>query len=70
MDVSGISSNLDAMANMASGMQSNKLGLQFSTAILKETMDNQKMMGEAIVQMISSSTPSLEGTGRIVDIRA
>ena len=69
MNISGISSNLDAMANMASGMQSSKLGLQFSTAILKEVMDNQKMVGDSIVQMINA-TPSLEGTGRIVDIRA
>ena len=69
MDVSSISSSWDAMASSASSMQSSKLGLQFATTVMKEVMDNQKMMGEAIVQMINA-TPSLEGTGRIVDVRA
>jgi hypothetical protein len=58
----------DGLANLATNMQSNNLGLQFSTAIMKNVMDNQKQVGEALVKMINS-TPSLDGTGAHIDIR-
>ncbi len=58
----------DGLANLAANMKANNLGLQFSTAILKNVMDNQKQMGEALVKMIAS-TPSLDGAGTRIDIK-
>ena len=68
MNVSG-SSISDSLINQAMGLQSNNLGLQFSTAILKNLMDSQKQQGQALVAMICQ-TPSLDGTGQNIDIRA
>jgi hypothetical protein len=59
----------DGLINMATNMQSGRLGLQFSTAILKNVMDNQKLVGEELVKMIEA-TPSPAGVGNRVDIRA
>lgn len=58
----------DGLANLATNMQSNSMGLQLSTTILKNVMDNQKQQGQALVKMINS-TPSLDGTGAHIDIR-
>jgi hypothetical protein len=66
MEISG-STMSDGLANMATNMQSANLNLQFSTAVLKKALDSQKQQGAALVQMINQ-TPSLEGTGRTVDI--
>jgi hypothetical protein len=69
MNVSSVSSSMDGLAQMASGMQSDRMGLQISTAIMKEVMDSQKQFGESLIGMINAS-PSLQGTGKLVDIGA
>ncbi len=51
---------------MGSDVQTTQLGLQFASAILKQQQDQQKMIGQALVDMINQ-TPSPAGTGRIVD---
>jgi hypothetical protein len=68
MNISG-SSMSDGLINQAIGLQSSNLGLQFSTAILKNLMDSQQQQGQALVAMIRQ-TPSPEGTGQNIDIRA
>ena len=58
----------DGLADMATSMQAGNLGLQLSTTIMKNVMDNQKQVGEALVKMINA-TPSLDGTGSRIDIK-
>jgi hypothetical protein len=69
MDISSVSSSMDGLAQMASGMQTSQMGLQISTAIMKETLDSQKQFGASLVNMINAG-PSLQGTGKLVDISA
>jgi hypothetical protein len=69
MNVSAVSSSYDSLAMTATSMKSNDISSQLSTAILKQIMDNQKMVADALTQMIAA-TPSASGTGSIVDIRA
>jgi hypothetical protein len=57
------------IASMATNMQAENLGVQFSTAALKNTLDIQKQQGEALVAMINKTT-SLTGTGSRIDISA
>ena len=68
MNISG-ASYLDSLAIMASDMKSENIGLQLSTTILKKTLDLQAQQGQALVAMISQS-PSLDGSGQMIDIRA
>jgi hypothetical protein len=69
MNVSSTSS-FSGLAGMATNMRAGELGMQISMAVMKQALDSQKQQGQALVQMIQSSTPSLNGTGSIVDIRA
>jgi hypothetical protein len=70
MNISG-ASMADGLANMATGMQSANLGLQISTAVMKNLMDAQKMQGAALVAMINQGpAPSLTGAGSIIDVLA
>jgi hypothetical protein len=57
---------LSTLSMMGSDVQTTQLGLQFASAILKQQQDQQKMIGQALVDMINQ-TPSPAGTGRIVD---
>lgn len=68
MNISGASFT-DGLINQALSLQRSNLGLQFSGAILKSLMDSQKQQGQALVAMIQQS-PSLDGAGRHIDIRA
>ncbi len=64
MSVSGISSS-------SSGMSASQITSELSVAIFKQQQEQQQRMAEAIVEMIKQTpTPSLEGTGKIVDILA
>ncbi len=68
MNISGVSFS-DNLVSQAVGMRSNDLGLQLSSAILKNILDSQKQQGQALVDMISKS-PSLDGSGQNIDILA
>jgi len=68
MNISAVPAMQNSMAVMASDMKTSEVSSQMSIAILKQMIDNQKMVGDAITQMINA-TPSLSGTGGIVNIR-
>jgi hypothetical protein len=68
MNISGVSSDMvSSLASQATNLQANNLGLQFSTAVMKEIMDSQKVEGNLLVKMINGS---LDGTGKVVDVGA
>lgn len=69
MNISSVSSTTDSLAAAASNLQSGNIARQISVAVMKQVLDGQKQQGEALVQMIQN-TPSLDGTGSILDIRA
>lgn len=59
------------MANVASGIKSEQVMSEISMAILKQIQDQQKRQAAMLVKMISQTpTPSLDGTGQIIDIYA
>jgi hypothetical protein len=60
---------MGSMANTATNMKADQVGLEISAAIMKQIIDNQKMQGQQIVKMIGGG-PSLNGTGSMVDVRA
>ena len=68
MTISSVSMNND-LAGLATNMQSKNIGLELSTAILKQTMDIQKQQGAALVAMINQ-TPSIDGTGQRINVAA
>lgn len=68
MNISGVSM-LDPLAALATNLKTGQLSMQFSTAILKNQIDSQQQFGAELVQMMRA-TPSLEGTGRIIDVNA
>jgi len=68
MNISAVPAMQNSMAVMASDMKTSEVSSQMSIAILKQMIDNQKMVGDAITQMINA-TPSLSGTGGIVNIQ-
>lgn len=55
-----------SLASLATGMASENISLQIATAVMKQAQDQQKMAGQAIVNMINQAS-SLDGTGQIVD---
>jgi hypothetical protein len=67
MSISGVSDITSSLSQQASLMQGNKVQQQIGVAILKQTMDQQKTAGEAIVKMIQNGPGS---PGSLVDIRA
>lgn len=68
MSVSGISS-VDTLASLASGMESAGIQSDIALAILNQMQDQHMMMAQALLDMISQ-TPSLDGTGQVVDVSA
>jgi hypothetical protein len=58
---------MSSLATQATNFQANKLGLQFSSAVMKEVMDSQKVQGNLLLNMINGS---LDGTGKVVDVAA
>lgn len=47
-------------------MAAEEIALQLSVAIMKQAQDQQKMAGQAIVNMINQAS-SLDGTGQIIN---
>jgi hypothetical protein len=54
---------------MASGMASDDVSLQIAVAVMNQVQDQQKMAGQAIVNMINQAS-TIDGTGRIVNVAA
>ena len=69
MNINGVSS-VSSLASTLSGQQTQQIGLQLSVAIMKQALDAEQQMAAAMLKMIQESTPSLEGTGQIIDRRA
>ena len=69
MTISGMSDINSTIIQQASGMKSAEVQQKIEAAVLKQTLDQQQMEGEALVKMIQAS-PSAEGTGQLVDILA
>mgnify|MGYP002357297598 CR=1 FL=1 len=57
------------LAQQAAALKGDKVSREISAAVLREVLDSQQQFGQALVEMIQGA-PSLEGTGRIVDLRA
>jgi hypothetical protein len=68
MGVGAVGDISSSLIQQATSMASNNINMEISTAVLKKVLDQQNAAGQAIVQMIQNG-PSLNGTGRIVDIR-
>ncbi len=59
------------MANLATNMQGGRATQEIGVAIVKQILDTQAMEAQLLVKMISSGpSPSLDGTGGIVNIGA
>jgi hypothetical protein len=70
MSISGISSDMSSsLASQASNLQGGKVQQEISVSILKQSIDQQKAEGEAIVKMIQA-TPVPGAPGGMVDVRA
>jgi len=52
----------------ASGIRSQQIMTEISMAVMKQQQDQEKRFAAAIVEMINKTpTPSLEGTGQLID---
>ncbi len=69
MNISGASLD-SAIISQATSLKSASVQDQISIAILKQAMDSQKVVSEALVEMISQPPPRIDGTGSIIDIGA
>lgn len=65
--VNGVSTN-DVLNLIQSQIDAGNARTSIAVAVVKQIQDQQTMEGQALVQMIQQS--SLDGTGRLVDIKA
>jgi hypothetical protein len=64
-------SMVTSLAGMANGYQTDNIGMQISTAVLKQQLDMQKTQNDALLNMIQKTpTPSPDGAGKVVDLFA
>jgi hypothetical protein len=68
MSLSSVSLS-DSLSSLATGMASENIALQIATAVMKQAQDQQKMAGQAIVNMINQAS-TIDGTGQIVNVAA
>jgi hypothetical protein len=69
MNVSGSASYYNQLASMATSIQSDQTSLELSSLLMKKMMDSQDQQGEALLKMISQTTTSLEGAGKLVNLQ-
>lgn len=71
MAINGINSMENSLALMASAMQSVRIPQEIGFSVLKQIMDTQANQAQALIQMINSGpSPTVDGTGQIVNIGA
>jgi hypothetical protein len=71
MAISGVNSMDNSLASLATSMQGGAFQQKIGVQILKNILDSQAMQGQELLKMISSgSSPTLDGTGKIVNIGA
>ncbi len=68
MNIPGISLS-DSLANVATGMKSDSVSMQIAVAVMKQAQRQQQIQAEGLLKMIQN-TPTLDGTGNIVNIGA
>ena len=64
------SSMVNNMASMATSVTGMRVQSQLSTAILKQTMDTQKIVAEGIIKMIQATPSPDPAIGRSMDLFA
>ncbi len=70
MAINGVSIMQNSLASLATSMQSDYGKQNIGVAIMKQILDSQEMQAQALISMMSAPTPTINGTGRIVNIRA
>lgn len=71
MAINGVNAMENSLASLATGMQGGRVQQQIGVAVLKQTLDNQEMLAQALIQMMNTGpTPTIDGTGQIVNIGA
>jgi hypothetical protein len=68
MSVSGVY-NISSIASLATQMKAENVQLQLSVAVLKKFEDMQKVMGEALVEMIQATPAASGDLGQMIDIQ-
>ncbi len=69
MNISGVSQN-SALISQASSLKNASVQDQIAVAVMKQAMDAQEVVAEALIEMISQPPPRIDGTGSIMDIAA
>jgi hypothetical protein len=67
MNVSGVSLDSALIAQVTS-LNSGNVQNQITMAVMKQNMDSQQVVADALVEMISQSVPRIDGTGSIIDL--
>ena len=67
MNISSLSSSSGFMLSAASQLQAGQVQSELAAAVLKSILDQQAQAAQALLQMMERQ-PSLDGTGRIVDL--
>lgn len=69
MDISGIGSSL--YSSETSGARGAQVMQQISVAVFKQQQDQQQRMADALIEMMKQTpSPSLDGTGQLIDVFA
>ena len=58
-----------SLASLASAQSGNAVQSEIATAVLRQIMDGQARQAQALLEMIAR-TPSPEGVGKQIDLRA
>ena len=71
MAISSINSMESSLAMMASAMQEVRVPQELGFSVLKQIMDTQANQAQALLQVINSGpSPTVDGTGKIINIGA
>jgi hypothetical protein len=69
MNISGVSLD-SALISQATSLKNASVRDQIAVAVMKQAMDAQEVVAEALIEMISQPPPRIDGTGSIIDIAA
>lgn len=69
MTISGVSFD-SALISQATSLKNASVQDQISIAVMKQAMDSQEVVADALIEMISQPPPRIDGTGSIIDIGA
>ncbi|MHC1784011.1 MAG: YjfB family protein [Anaerolineaceae bacterium] len=58
------------MISQSGSLNSASVQNQIAISVMKQTMDSQQVMADALVEMISQPVPRIDGTGSIIDFAA